>query len=289
MFKRKRDFSKKTFKNPFFSKKQKGRGNPWDKLIILAAALLLAVSLYYLNASDSLQIKNIEVSGNEHISQAQIKSLILKQMGKSRFLFFSQGNILFFNKRQAKNELAKNYFFSELKIQKKYFSTIAVKVLEKTVRVIWSSGENKYYLDLTGQVLEIADDYIISQTAAGDTSLVRAQATSGRYPLILDKSAAPVNIGSKAVDGQAIDFAVNLTEFLKNNGDFGISRYVLENPQSQEITLIADEGWEARFKITAPAKTQGDMLLVILAEKIKKDREALQYIDLRFGEKVFYR
>lgn len=287
MFKRKRDFSKKNFKNPFFLKKQKGRRNFWAKFIIPAGILLLVVGLYFLNSSASLQIKNIEITGNEHISQAQIKSLILAQLNSRRFLFFSQKNILFFSPRQAKNELTKNYFFRELKIQKKYFETIAIAVKEKTIRVIWSTGGNKYYLDLAGNVLEKADDFIVSQTAAGDTDLVRAQAVSSRYPLILDKSNTPINIGQKAVDEKLIDFVIGLTEFLKNNGDFGISHYVLENPQSQEITLITDEGWEARFKTTEAVKIQGNMLVAILAEKIK-DRKALQYIDLRFGEKVFY-
>ena len=287
MLRRKRDFSKKNFRNPFFLKKQKGRRNFWAKFVIPAAVLILIIGLYYLNASDSLRIKNIEITGNEHISQAQIKSLILAQMAKSRFLVFSQNNILFFNKRQVKNELAKNYFFSELKIQKKYFQTLAVAVKEKTVRVIWSGSESKYYLDLTGQVLEKAEDYIVSQTEAGDTDLVRTQAVFSRYPLILDKSNAPISIGQKAVDEKLIDFVISLTEFLKKNGDFNISHYVLENPQSQDITLITDEGWEARFKIAEPVKTQGGMLLVVLVQKIK-DRKTLQYIDLRFGEKVFY-
>lgn len=286
MFKRKRDFSKKDFRNPFFPKKQKKRRFWPVRLVIPVGFLLLLIGLYFLNVNSNLRIKNIVVAGHEHISQAEIKGLILEQLNKSRFLFFSQGNILFFNKRQAKKTLSQNYFLDELKVEKRYFDTISVELKEKTVMVIFQTGADNYYLDLSGVILKKADKFDIVSQAMGDTSLIRAEINSDRFPLIIEQSAQPVQIGQKALAQETIDFVIKTTAAVKKEADFEISRYLLADPASSEITLKTKEGWEARFKMTESPEIQVQSLLAILEEKIK-DRSKLQYIDLRFGQKIF--
>jgi hypothetical protein len=49
------------------------------------------------------------------------------------------------------------------------------------------------------------------------------------------------------------------------------------------------EGWDAYFTTAIPFDVQGSRLGLILKEKVKDQRSNLQYVDLRYNEKVFFR
>ncbi len=285
---RKRDYQKKDFRNPYFGRKQKSNKSGLAKILIPVFIIIIIFGVYFLNSAEQLQIKDVIVSGNEYINQSEIKSVILEQADKKRWLFLSQKNILFFSKNSAKKELTKKYYFEELKIKKKYFNTIEVSVKEKISSIIWISGEDKYYLDLSGVAFrKVTNTDLVINAGEGDTALIRPEVSLNKYPVIYDLSNNPVTIGQPVISQNQAGFIVGISEELKNNSDFDISHYNISGPKSDEVTLVTNEGWEALFKISDSPENQSDLLLSVLYQKIK-DRRNLKYIDLRFGDKVFW-
>lgn len=287
--KRRRDYQRKSFRNPFFSHSKKTK--PQRRLFFLPLILLIVfiVGLYFLNVSDFLKIKNIEVRGNQKVSSKEIKAVVLNQLTKKRFLIFPQSNILFFNKKVVRNELDKNYLFADLRIKKRYFNTIEIEIEEKTNLVVWISNSKQYYLDLLGTAvkeIEPADRLVYQQQ--GETEIVRAGIITSDYPVIYDQSNQLVKIGQKIVEKKIIDFVVSLNDKFLKQFDFATDYYLMPNQAASEITLITKEGWRVYFNLNELAENQAKLLSVILAEKIQ-DRKNLEYIDLRFGERVFYK
>jgi len=287
--KRKRDYQKKSFRNPFFSHSKKNKKRRWPFFSFLILIVIFVIGLYFLNTADSLKIKKIEIEGSQKISQEEIKAVVLVQLDKKRFLFFTQSNILFFNKKAVKNELDKNYLFQDLKVKKKYFNTLVVEIKEKTNLVIWASDSKQYYLDLAGvAVKEIQATDLLVQKGEGETEIIRTQISSFDYPIIYDQSNQPVVIGEKTVDKKAIDFVVSLNDEFLKPVDFETDYYLMPSPSASEITLVTKEGWRVYFTFNELAQDQAKLLITVLAEKIQ-DRKKLEYIDLRFGERIFYK
>jgi len=286
--KRKRDYQKKNFKNPYFPKSQKAKATRHFKIYVFILIILVVVGLYFLNSYDKFKISKIEIRGNERISQQEIKNLVLEQLEQRRCLFFSQSSIFFFKKKALAQELGQQYFLDEIKIKKKHFNTLEVEIKEKISAVIWVSNEDKYFLDLQGVAIrKMTGDEIVIAPGGGDLDIVRSEISSGGYPVVYDQDNKLVVIGQMVADQAMIDFVVNLTEELAEGADFDISHYNF-NQITEEIILITQEGWEARFKISNSAQQQADSLLSVLYQKVK-NRSSLEYIDLRFGDKVFWK
>lgn len=285
---RKRDYQKKDFKNPYFSQKQKPKTSRRFKLYGFVLVVLVIVGLYFLNSCAQLKISNIEISGNERIAQEEIKNLVFEQLNQKRWLFFNQENIIFFSKTAIRQKLVETYSIEEVKIKKKYPNTLDFIIKEKISVVIWSSGGENYYLGLDGVALrKMAGDEMIIESGEGGLDIIRSELSSGEYPVIYDQSNNPVDIGQNVVSEETISFVITLIDELKTQADFDIAHYNITQPNATEIVLVTKEGWQAYFKVNDQARGQAESLISVLYNKVK-NRSSLEYIDLRFGSKVFY-
>lgn len=287
--KRRRDYQRKDFRNPYFSKKEKPRIPKGLKFYLIIFFIVITVCLFFLNKGDYFQITAIDIKGTEYINNQEIENLVLEQMGKRRFWFFRQSSIIFFSKNQAKKELTAKYFFDQLKIKKIYPSKIQIEIKEKISALVWISGTEKYYLDLKGMATrKVSSADLLIKSGEGETDIVRPEIVSGKYPLIYDQSNSPVTIGQLVISPNLVDFIIGLNEELEKIADFDISHYSISQPEASEITLITKEGWEIYFKTTESVIKQVEILFSVLSQRVK-DRSKLEYIDLRFGEKVFWK
>lgn len=287
--KRRRDYQRKDFKNPFFPKKNQSKKTKRTKFLVFILFIVVIFSLYFLNSVDQLQIKIIIVEGNERISQQEIRDIILDQLEKRRWLIFDQGNILFFSQRQVRRELNQSYLFEELTIKKKYFDTIVIKVKEQIASAVWVTAGEQYYLDSNGSAIrKIESGDLVVQTGEGGVEVIRPEASASRYPVVWDQSNDSVGIGQPIITIDQLNFVVALNNQLTQAADFDISHYNVANAKARDIILVTKEGWEAYFTFNDSAKDQVDFLFSVLQQKIK-NRQDLEYVDLRFGEKVFWK
>ncbi|MFA6409979.1 MAG: hypothetical protein WCW26_00170 [Candidatus Buchananbacteria bacterium] len=284
--KSRRDYHQKSFRNPYYLPKAKAKKNKSRKFGLVLIILVFIFCLYLLFGKP-LKITAVQVVGNQTITQSEIQTVVYDQMAENRWLIFSQKNILFFSTEQTKKNLMEKYLLDDLKIKKKYFNEVVVTVKEKQAYLIWSTGDEKYSLDLSGMAIKKIEDSDLVIVQSGSNEIVKTESNQSGYPIIYDQSCSDVQIGNLVANKKLIDFIINLTEQIELNTDLSISHYNLVNPLANDIALVTAGGWEARFSLDQPIKSQIDLLIVVLQKQVK-DQSKLQYIDLRFGDKVFY-
>ncbi|MFA5318110.1 MAG: FtsQ-type POTRA domain-containing protein [Patescibacteria group bacterium] len=277
-----RSYSPRKYSNPFFSKRRaKVRRISWKVKILIFLIVLAAGFLgWLLFFNRYFEIENVIVEGGQRIEDYKIYNIIGDQTQENRFFFFNQSNIFSFSKRQAKKEILNNYFVDDLKIDKKLPRTIKVIFSERQPAAVWCEEEKYYYVDENLNILLQIDsldvnvgDYIILKNAEQKTAIEKGG--SGKKVAIGEEYLkACLNLASEALANK-----IEIDRICKIN--------------EKEITVslnIINNGPEIFFNIEEDLGLQLKKLKALIAEKLKGERlRQLEYIDLRFGEKVYYK
>ena len=248
------------------------------------------VILFWVGYSPLFQIKNVEVAGNQLINPETVKSIVTDQLASHRFLLFSQSNIFFFDKHQVAQIIEQEFLIQKVSIKKKYFQTVEVLLGSQPSGIAWVSDSQQYYLDLTGVVNHQANqqNHVTIAASSSTTDIVRSEVAIFGFPVVYDLSNTPVTLGQSATSAEVVSFITTVFNLLSASADFDITRFVIDRPYNQDVIMVTQDGWEVRFKITDDPRVQVNTLITILQQKVS-NRKNLQYIDLRFGQRVFYK
>lgn len=107
--------------------------------------------LAFLCTSDLFNICEMEIVGNEQVSQEQILELSEIKLGDNIFLC---------NQIKTKNNLSSNPYVEEIKITRKLPDKIQIQITEKQKAYVIELDTGYAYIDNQGYVLEIADTKI---------------------------------------------------------------------------------------------------------------------------------
>lgn len=110
--------------------------------------------------------------------------------------------------------------------------------------------------------------------------------TEKPLPTIFDESNKEVAIGEKVLGEEQVQAVAELTEKISQFTNVEIAFYKLIN--GKEIRAVTKEGWYILFA-DSNIENQLKKLDLILKEKIKDRRKSLEYIDLRFEDRVYYK
>lgn len=279
-----KDYFKKDFKNPFFHHKKSKK----SFFILILILLILGGTLYFLNKSSYFQIKDIQIEGNETIPSPDLENIIFQQLTKKRFFIFSQSNIFFFSKSQAKKNILKKYLLEELKIKKKLPKTLIINLKERKPAIIWVTGEKNYFIDFQGYIVREISLAQLKTQPQEEIQIFRSEINLGDSPIIYDLSSSSVQIGQQIISQKLINFVNQLTDLIKENITLGISHYQISSQTAKEINLITIQGPKVYFSQELSLENQINNLKVLLDQKIP-DPSKLEYIDLRFGERIFWK
>lgn len=286
---KKKDYQNKKLNNPFFPKVKSGRGGSLSKFFYLIIAVILIFSFGYFFTNERFAINEIIVSGNEKVKESEVRGVVEGILAKRRFLFFRQSNFFLLNENLIEKDLEKNYLIEKVKIDKKFFHGVEVIITEKPKGLIWSVNNQEYYLDLNGVAIKPLDssDLIVSEVGTS-TEVIRPEASSGIYPLVYDQSQTEVILGENVASADMVNFIITLDEEISRLTNINVSHYVMPRPYFDEVFLETKQGFEIRFKKSDNPTEQVVILNSVLQQKIN-DESNLEYIDLRFGERVFYK
>ena len=276
--KKKFDYHKKNYSNPFFRHKKKIKikspSLTWRvKLIIFEIIILIGGIIWFCCFSTYFAISAIDVIGAEKISIQDIKELARQQTKHRRFLFGSQKNLFFLNANELIKTLNEQYCLDNIVIKKKLPGILIIKFKEKIYSVIWHQSDKYYYIDEAGNIIIETNPLEIKQK---------------NYPLIDYQGGG--EIADKKIDGQNdnINFIIKLfNEFKKAKYGFKIERFIINN-ELNTVKMIINQGPEVYFNTREDLEKQVTKLLVLINEKLKDDFNEKTYIDLRYGDRVYY-
>lgn len=279
------DYSNKIYQNPHFRKNDKRGKRIFQYLFILI--ILVGAFFYFINYSNYFIVKNIEIFGNENIDAIDLRSMVNQQLKKKQFIIFGQNNILFFDAKAAQEEISKRYILSEIKIIKVFPDNLKVVISEKKSTIFWIANQKGYYLDRNGAVIAPASDKQVVVEKMGGTEIIRPTVIQQRIPIVYDENNEGVDVGQLAITKAVSEFVVALADLLSENFKYEIIKFNY-NGSERRLSAVTMEGWLIHFNIDDNLEIQINNLNTVLSKEIK-DTKNLKYVDLRFGEKVFYK
>lgn len=115
-------------------------------IILLILFLCIILTSYFLLYTDHFKIGIIEVYGNEHVSKEEIIRLSNFNIGM---------NIFKFNREKVEENIKKNSFIKDVKIERKLPDTIHILITEREITSIVSYKDGTFlYLDEDGVVMD---------------------------------------------------------------------------------------------------------------------------------------
>ena len=182
-----------------------------------------------------------------------------------------------FNKKAAEADLLANFNFSKIKISQKLFHSISVDIEERPYAFIWQEKDDQgagqsYYSDSKG--------YIIRDSQVNPEDLKK-------FPIIENQTPGSlIENDYLKISPDYIAFIFSLKTVTEKNPDNQIERYLI-NQELNTVQVRFQNGLLAYFNIKDDVTKQLDKLLVVKKEKIKDNLDNINYVDLRYGDKVY--
>ncbi len=302
------------YKNPFSrQEKRKSRRLKLYGFLIISIILILGYFLFY---SDKFKIKTIAISGTRNIRSEDLRSIAEAQLKESRFLIFGQNNLFILNTKELEKKINEKYVLDQLKISRELPDGLKIEVQEKVSAIIWVSNNRYYNLDSNGiaiselvnlnqRVNQPAGSEKIKKSANSKNSQEKVVEVNqpptqifdikidnqgiGSFPSVSDESNQEVTLGQPVLAAEMISAILNLNKELPTKTNLTINGFKMPTPDSREVKVVTSEGWEIYLDTTKDLEMQLANLKLVLDQKIKNNRQKLEYIDLRFGNRVYYK
>lgn len=255
-------------------------------LIILGVGLLFGG--WGVLASPLFAIQTITVSEAQYLDAQAVQLKVQEQFTKRRWWFFPQSNLVAFSKGQARERLAEEYPFAEFNFNKQLPDKLVVTIKEQEPLLVWRSGGNQWYVSAIGQVVGLVPERFLAQQVDQRTNVIRPQLYTNGLMSVNDTSSHEVTLGQNLLSSEFVTFITRLQHLIEQNADFSVVRYTVDRPGSDQLILQTSEGWQAKFRVSDDPDLQVSRLLLVLKNKIK-DPSTIDYVDLRFGEKIFFK
>jgi len=275
------NYYRKEYSNPFFHHRRGGGGSfndarlSWRGKLILAFSILLVGSgVWFFYFSNFFVIASVKVEGTVRTPSADIENLAQDQIQKRRFIFGSQKNIFLFDKADFLNSINEQYNFQNVSVKRGIPRTLYINIKEKEPKAAWLEDGNYYLIDEGGKVIDTSD-----QTGA----------VSDKYPLIENKGNQKITLKIANISKEILNFTSDLFNMMKQYQDFlKIGRFVKDD-DVDTIKMQLANGPAVYFNTKADLKKQVDKMVALYKDELKNDFNKKTYLDLRYGDMIYYR
>lgn len=282
------------FKNPF-SRRSQQKSRAWKAYAILLGLLILGL-IYFLFYSSVFRITSVEVNGAKTIKSEDITSIAEAQLKENRFLIFPEDNYFTFDKVLLAKRIRQQFVLEKLDISKSFPHGINIELEEKTSVATWVTNNKYYFLDAKGiavkespyNFFDAGGKSVVKKGEAEISLASNPRDISEGLPLVYDENNREVKLGETVVDESIIVLTLNLSGYLPKEG-IEVQSFTVSEEKNRTLKVKTEEGWQIYFNYIADLNTQLNNLKTVLAEKIGSARKNLQYIDLRFGNRVYFK
>lgn len=230
-----------------------------------------AAAIYFLIFFPKIQVGNITIYGNEKVSSQNLQEIISKEVDKK----FTK-SIFLVNLQKIKSDILKSYPVVKIvSADKKYPDSLKFEIIERKKIAVFCQDNKCFNID---------DDGIIFEEFAGSL---------GENFIVRQNSEAHINdiiLGNTVVKEQTIKSIEEIEKKLKENFQINLSEALISTPV--RLNIKTGENWQIYFDISegSDIKLQLTQLDLLLKEEISQDtRQKLEYIDLRFKDRAYYK
>ncbi len=243
--------------------KQKSRVK---KIIIAILILFLLQAIFQISW---LRLDKINYETNQSLTLEEIKPAIDEVLSQRRFVIFKNNNYFLFNKSALEKKLLEEYNLTGVELNKNFPDELIIKLQEKVSQFVWLAADGKIYLlDAGGQIN-------------------RQIGEPGEQYLILEDQRVNPPTGGQILSAEELN-RINLlyTAWLELMSSLKLTKIALNDDLSQ-VRAQTQIGYYLLFDPTDDYTVQINNLKKVLAGNIVG--QDIDYIDLRFGERVYFK
>ncbi|MFA6428367.1 MAG: FtsQ-type POTRA domain-containing protein [Candidatus Buchananbacteria bacterium] len=258
----------KDYHNPLFDRQTTGGR---VKIYLASAGLILLVLIYGLLTNAKFNLTNLEIKGNRKITTNQLWQLFNEQKQQNWLGLFKQENYFLFSSKKLSQKIINSLEVSQAEVEKKFPNQLKISLVERAISLKLRVGETGYYLDPKGLVF---------------AKLPYTQLETGPALLVVDTT-DELTLESSPLSAEMFAFIMGANRQLRQNG-LEIVNFNLKELSDRDLKVITKEGWYVLLDVREDLVRQTNNLKLLLQNKLT-ERTNLQYIDLRFGDKIFYK
>ncbi len=273
--------------------------------------------LSYISHLDRFQVSNVIIEGNSISNQEEILEKINSIMSGRRFLLFPKSNFLFIPKDIIEEFIIKNNVSVEgIKINLKNFNEAEINIIEYEPKIIWCpnfldeviSQESSVTIEeinldqinderiedylLRIELKDINNCYLINHKGISFARMNQNGVSVNHDELMVFYS-NPLQHSESQVGNIFIEPETffNILDFIERIKDLDIQINHVATNNNETFHLRTNRGPRILIsRFNDPEQTAINLSLTISLEEINAAQfRNLEYIDLRFGNRVFYR
>ncbi|KKR34755.1 MAG: Cell division protein DivIB [Candidatus Magasanikbacteria bacterium GW2011_GWA2_40_10] len=277
------------------------------KLIIFAA--LFTVWIIGLAYIPYFKVNKVSYFGLNNMTKNEMDRFVYDNFLNKKSIL-PLNNYFFINIDKISGSLYKTFAFETVEVTKVFPNQLDIKIKEKISSIIYDNGKKYFLLDSGGTAIkylkDVEADEIMQTTASSssvdilsvNTSSTPANTSSvahtpdykktnklfGNYPIIFDRRGFDIEIKQENIlPAEHITTIIAWYKTLSEQGIANPKFFSMDNLNSGVVIDTAEE-----WKILFQPKNNNDAQISTLKE-ILLTIKPQQYIDLRFGEKVYWK
>jgi len=262
----------------YLKKKRKKR---FERFGIVLLLIILVISLAsYVAHRSSIRISKVQLTGQILVEPTELATSALLYMDGSYLWLFPKNNFLWYPKDKLALYLQETFKrIDTIHIEKKGLDTIVVEITERKPYAIWGdtlpgeiSGADArfYFMDSNSTIFAEAPSF------SGDAYFKYYGLVGGEKPI------GQFYIGSSTAFSE-------IARFVQDVEDLHLDpQYIVAN--GGEFSLVIAGGGRIYFDVKESlAKAIDNLEALVRTDALMKNISNLDYIDLRFGNKLYYK
>lgn len=262
--------NKKYNSSKFIQKKNKKRKiKIWFFLILI---IFLLYGFVYLMKHPFVNIDNVQVIKNNFSKNEKVEARISEILDGKIIGLIPKTNVFLVSKHETEQKLKEDFpEIESISIDKKGLKQIEVEISEYEPKIIFKSNNKKYFVNKEGNIF--MEEPILH---------------SYEQLLVFEKEIESVDIGINIIDSIFLDKILSFVEKTKEQ-NLHIKSFNYE--QEDVYYLKTSDEFEMIISSQDDLNESYENFKTILEEGIldKNNLNMVDYVDLRFGNKVFYK
>jgi cell division septal protein FtsQ len=271
-----RTYHKAVLKTESEPQKKRRRIN-WKLLVRLLVAVAIVVGVIVLICLPRLQVKTVTVAGANVVDPADVSAFVQQHLQGHELLLLPKTSIFLIHEHSLALDIKQHFSrLQTVSVKRTTFSSLTVTVTEYQGVALWCSDETTcYFMDQNGVVFAPAPYF------SGDA-----------YPKIFDGTFQHLPFQAITADQNA---AVSL--LMARLPIIGIMPEEFHFASSHELDIVFNHNGSQATLLFDPTTDTNEALVALytglrtnpLATKYQDPTQVLQYIDLRFENRVVYK
>ena len=294
--------AKNQYSNPYFKSQKNIESRRRLVYNLLLISIAFAAWSYFLFFSSFFKIIDWDIRGLKGYDKKDVESSLKNFLGKKELAFLPIENIFIFNEANFEKQISSQFAFQNIKVRKYYPNKIILNFREKTRKMAVYNTDKIYVLSDDGAITAIKEGIsnwysnTEQETATGTLNLGEVLADSRNkalppYPIFCDAySTRPANlqVSAKYPLYKIIKIASDFIDNIKEKTQLDIkSACIIKNKIGPKIIISTTNNWTIYLNSEDDGVKQFYKLYLVLNNELKDLAKPVEYIDLRFGERVY--